>query len=317
MMAVAGDTSRRSGWIALGLLIPCVSLVAYLVACALAVSALITPQRKLTNTSPAELGFAGAQPLSFVSESDDVVLRGWLVPADSERAIVLIHGIHSNAWDCQAPDVVRAYIDAGFSVLLFDLRGHGDSDGEHAGLGLLERHDVAAAVALLRHRGFRDGNIGVHGTSYGAAIALMAAAQIPEVGAVVADSAFADIRDVVGGELQREIQLPARVADLLMPGMSWLAHALYSLPLEQAAPERVIESISPRRILLIHGEQDSVIPFEHARRLKAAAGSIAELWPIPGNHTQGVRMAPSCQEPAPTRAAFLAKVVEFFERNLR
>jgi len=288
----------------------------YLLVCWLVLSSLITPQRKPAELTPAELGFEDAQPLSFASAEDQIDLRGRLVPGEGARVIVLVHGIHSNAWDCQAPDVVRAYVAAGFSVLAFDLRAHGDSGGDHAGLGVLERRDVRAAVTLLRQRGFRTGHIGIHGSSYGAAIALLAAEQIPEIGAVVSDSAFADIRDVVGGELQREIGLPACLAGLLMPGMDWLARRLYSVRMDRAAPEDAIGGIAPRPILLIHGKDDSVIPFDHARRLKAAAGPTAELWAIPGDHTQGVRMAPRCREPAPTRGAFLARVVKFFERNL-
>lgn len=231
--------------------------------------------------------------------------------------IVLLHGIHSYAWDCQAPDVVRAYVDAGFTVLLFDMRAHGESAGTHAGLGVRESGDIKAAIGLLGQRGFADGNIGIHGTSYGAATALLATEGIPGIGAIVADSSFADIRDVIAGELQRETGLPAGLARMLMPGMDWLARVLYSLRLDRSVPEKAIRGISPRPILLIHGRSDAVIPFDHALRLKAAAGAGAELWPIPGGHTQGVRMAPSCGEQAPTRGAFLARVVEFFDTNLR
>lgn len=309
-------TAFRRGIILFLLISATLLLGFYLVACWLILEALITPERKQADHTPAELGFHDAQLLSFESMNDQIVLRGWFVPAKGDRAIILVHGIHSNAWDCQAPDVVNAYAGAGFSVLLFDLRAHGDSGGSHAGLGVLERGDIEAAVKLLRQRGFRAGNIGIHGTSYGAATALLAVEHIPEIGAVVADSAFANIRDVIGGEFQRETGFPASFAYRLMPGMNWLAFLLYSVEIDAAAPEKVIRRISPRPILLIHGILDSVIPFDHARRLKAAAGDGAELWPMPGGHTQGVRRAPHCSELALTRGAFLAKVVEFFDRNL-
>jgi len=289
----------------------------YLAVCWFILSTLITPERRQAKLTPAELGFDDTQRLSFANANDRTVLQGWLVPSDGERAVVLVHGIHSNAWDCQAPDVVRAYVDAGFTVLLFDMRAHGESAGARAGLGVSESGDVKAAVRLLIQRGFSDGNIGIHGTSYGAATALLATEQIPAIGAIVADSSFADIRDVIAGELQRETGLPAGLANLLMPGMDWLARNFYGLRLDRSVPENAIRGIPPRPILLIHGRSDAVIPFNHVLRLKAAAGAAAEIWAIPGGHTQGVRMAPSCRQLAPTRGAFLARVVEFFDTNLR
>lgn len=316
MTAVSG-IPRGSDRIA-GLLIYTVTVVGlYLGVCAFVLATLIMPERRQTEPTPTELGFVDAEPVSFPSQTDQLVLRGWLVPSGGERAVILVHGIHSDAWDCQTPDIARAYVAAGFTVLLFDLRAHGRSDGERIGLGLLERGDIRAAVTLLKQRGFSGGKIGIHGTSYGAATAILATEEIPAIGAVVADSAFADIGDVIDGELRRQTGLPATVARVLMPGMDWLAKRLYSVRLDRAVPERAISGIAPRPILLIHGLRDTVIPFEHARRLKAAAGAAAELWAIPGEHTQGVRMTPRCSEPAPIRAAFLSKVVGFFERNLR
>jgi pimeloyl-ACP methyl ester carboxylesterase len=289
----------------------------YTLGCWLILSALITPERKHGPVpSAAALGVTEIHAVDLRSANGGIRLQGWLVPSSGDRAVILVHGIHSYAWDCQAPDLVRAYADAGFSVLLFDLRANGRSDGDHLGLGLTERGDVQAASDLLLERGFRPGHIGIHGTSYGAAVALFAAAHIDAIGAVVADSAFADVRDVIGGELERQTGLPAGLSSTLLPGLRVLGLALYSLDLDLAVPERSIARIAPRPILLIHGARDSVIPHAHAKRLRAAAGSNAELWTLPGGHSQGLRLAPGCDKPAPTRDAFLAKVTGFFERNL-
>ena len=67
--------------------------------------------------APGQLGFSTAKELAFKSAEDGVLLRGWLVPSTGSRAIVLVHGINSHAWDGHAPEVVRAYVDAGFHVL--------------------------------------------------------------------------------------------------------------------------------------------------------------------------------------------------------
>jgi fermentation-respiration switch protein FrsA (DUF1100 family) len=202
-------------------------------------------------------------------------------------------------------------------VLLYDLRGHGDSGGDYLGFGWKDRGDVHAAVNVLLSEGFRPGKIGIHGTSYGGAIAILAAADIPEIGAVVADSAFSDVRDVIEDAIERETGIPSSLTKLLRPCLRCLASKLYSLNLDEVSPEEAIASISPRPVLFIHGEEDPIIPVEHALRLKEAAGDGAKLWLLPGRqHTEGVRLEPDYERYSPMREVFLRKVTQFFERSL-
>lgn len=308
---------RRRRWLwylASGLAI---GFVLYLTVCFVILDVLITPQMIHPYRPPEELGFNEAKTTNFKSPSDGITLRGWIVPAQGHQIIVLIHGIHGHAWDCQAPDYVQAYNTAGFDVFLFDLRGHGRSEGERLGLGLKERGDVRAAIDALLELGYQPGRIGLHGSSYGASVALLSAAEISEVGAVVADSAFTSVTDAVGGEFERRIGFPSEFALLFRPGLRFLALLLYSLDIDEAAPEKAIEKIQPHRILLIHGTEDSVIPHENGRRLKAAAGPTAQLWSIPGDHTEGVRLDMGCGAESPTKVAFLRKVTKFFKETLK
>lgn len=188
---------------------------------------------------------------------------------------MLIHGLSSFAWDGAAPDIALAFLKAGFHVLVFDLRAHGRSGGELLGLGWHERQDVRAAVDFLLMRGFGPGSIGLHGTSYGAATALLSAAAIPEVGAVVADSAFADMRDIMDIEIEKSTGLPSPFAGLLRPGLSLIARAVYALDLDLIRPETTVAAIAPRPVFFIHGSEDDVIPPDHSFRLKVASHNSA------------------------------------------
>ena len=277
--------------------------------------AMVSAERKQPTQGTAELGFPDAERLSF--ETDDRVrLEGWLVPSTGERVIVLVHAFYSHAWDGQAPDLVSAYHNAGFDVLLFDLRGQGRSDGT-LGLAWLERRDVRAAVNLLLDRGFKAGAIGVHGTSYGAAVTLSATAEIPEIGALVADSAWADVRDVMLGAIARQTGIPLRLTRLLAPGLRLMAQRRYALDLDDITPENRISTLAPLPILLIHGERDLIVPVNAAQRLHRAAPSGTELWILPGRqHTEGVRRAPDYKEESPLRAVFLQRVTRFFNDAL-
>lgn len=289
----------------------------YLGICWIVLNVLIAPERKVHEGSPVEHGFEDAQEISFRSRTDDVPLTGWLVRAGGDAAIVLVHGLHSHAWDCQTPDLVRAYQEAGFTVLLFDLRAQGASGGEHAGGGLLERGDLRAAVDVLLREGFAPGRIGIHGTSYGAAVALLATPRIEEVGAVIADSSFSSAIDVIGAEFARRTGLPSSLGHALLPGLRLLGRTIHGFDIEEAAPADTIALIEPRPVLLIHGTDDPIIPYDHAQRLKEAAGPSTVLWPLAGAlHTQGVRLVPDCERIAPTRDAYLARSIGFFRRHL-
>ena len=277
-------TYRHLGaWIGLAL----TALIAlYLAICWATVALLITPQRMSHEWDPAENGLAHVEEVSFTSRSDGIVLRGWLVPSSGSAAVILTHGLHTNAWHCSQRDLVRRYIEVGFHVLTFDLRSHGLSGGTHAGLGVLDRGDILAAMDLLVARGVQPGQIGIHGQSYGAAVAVLAAADIEAIGAIIADSGYSSVPDAVGDELTRQTGLPAGLAVVLMPGMRLLCILLHGIDLHDSAPAGAVGRIEPRPVLIIHGTEDTFIPFEQGQRIFAAAGPSTRLWAMRGSgHT--------------------------------
>lgn len=280
---------------------------------------MVRPARKPVTETPSESVFGAVESVSFRSE-DGVPLKGYLLGESTERAILIVHGIYSHSWDCQTPDLARALVNAGFRVMVFDLRCHGRSGGDHLGLGWLERLDVAAAIRLLLSQGFKPGKIGIHAASYGASASIFATATIPEVdssvGGLVLDSSFANINDVIEGEIQRQSGLPPIATHALMPGIRFMASQMYSLDMRGPYPEQALRDMRHRPTLLIHGEKDPVTPVEHAMRLKAAA-PYAEQWILPGRlHTEGVLLSPDCVEPSPTRNEYLEKVTELFDQVL-
>jgi pimeloyl-ACP methyl ester carboxylesterase len=303
------------------LLIP-IGTLAVIVALYLGVSYVILakslePIRTVSDRTPV------GEEISFESDVDRLPLTGWLLASSGDRAIVLVHGLSSHSWCGGQPDIAWAFVKAGFHVLVFDLRGHGRSGGDLLGLGWHERRDVRGAVNLLLARGFRPGRIGIQGGSYGAAVALLATAAIPEVGAVVAYSAFADMRDLMDAEIERKTGVPSRVTKLfLRPGIALVARLLYSLDFDAITPERAVPEIAPRPILFIHGSEDERIPVEHAYRLMAASNNAdAELWRLEGfGHGGAVRLPEEgCKwtEVSPMREAFLRRVTAFFDHSLR
>jgi len=289
----------------LNIVVPLILVLAiYLVIGGVVAHNMVKPDRKPITETPSESGFGAVESVSFRSD-DGVPLMGHLLGEAAERAILIVHGIYSHSWDGQTPDLARVLVDAGFRVMVFDLRCHGRSGGKHLGLGWMERFDVAAAIRFLLSQGFQPGKIGIHAASYGASASIFATATIPEVdssvGALVLDSSFAHINDVIEGEIQRQTGLPPVATHALMPGIRFMASQKYSLDMSGPFPERDLRDMRHRPTLLIHGEKDPVTPLDHVMRLKQAA-PYAELWILPGRlHTEGVLLSPDYVEPSPTR----------------
>ncbi|MGI9524474.1 MAG: alpha/beta hydrolase [Hyphomicrobiaceae bacterium] len=278
---------------------------------------------KCAYVSPALANFV-MEELELKSAEDHVPLSTWLLhpQTPSDRVVILIHGFNSFAWDAAAPDISRALLDAGFHVLVFDLRAHGRSGGDRHGLGWHEKRDVRAAVDTLVAKGFHPGSIGVHGTSYGAVTALLATAAIAEIGAVVSDSAFSDIRDIMDREIEIATGLPTAFAQVLRPGIALMARLFFDLDLEVIRPSSAISKIKPRPIFLIHGQDDKVVPASHGFELHDVSRNPRnEFWIIPGlGHTEAVRLnSADCavRPSAATRSVYLNRIVAFFEKMLK
>lgn len=218
---------------------------------------------------------SGHQDVAFRT-ADGLLLRGWFFPVSSDRAAILVHGKDGNRADSDhLQRVARILVRDGYSLLLFDLRGHGESEGERFSLGLHERKDVAAAVDHLVARGFPIRRIALFGESMGAGTVIQALALRPDVGAVVADSAYADGRTIVEDAGPSDTGLPG----ILTPGILLGAKLLVGLDADLVDPERIVRSQPNRAFLFIHCDGDGVVLPKHAERLRAAsANGATELW---------------------------------------
>jgi uncharacterized protein len=214
-------------------------------------------------------------------------LRGWWIPAGPSRrpAVILVHGWGRNA-ERMLPYLAMLR-PLGVHLLAFDARNHGASERDgHASMKKFSE-DILAAVAFLAARRDVDGErLGVVGLSIGGSAAIHAAAREPRIRAVVTVGAFAHPRDAMLEMGFGSLWLaPAR--PLLFRFMEWRVGATF----DDLAPERQIARVGAR-VLLVHGEDDAVVPLRHARRLASAAGGRADLWVLPGRGHSDVHLDP-------------------------
>ncbi|MEK6207812.1 MAG: alpha/beta fold hydrolase [Chloroflexota bacterium] len=208
--------------------------------------------------------------------NDGLTLRGWYFRTGGDRAAIVVHGKDSNrvAGENRTAEKIADFLVAdGYDVLLFDLRGHGDSDGERFSLGYLERRDVAAAIDYVTGRGVPESRIALIGISMGAGTVLQALLLHPNVGAVVADSSYTDARTIVGEDLE----VVAGVPGWFTPGVLFFSNVVFGLDGDQVRPIDVVRAHPERAILFIHCDADELIALHHPRELLAAS-KASELW---------------------------------------
>jgi fermentation-respiration switch protein FrsA (DUF1100 family) len=256
--------------------------------------------------SPADLGL-DYEDITFPSREDHLILHGWFLPSpDSEQVIIMLHGAESNRSDpgVNMMGIAAELIDNGYNVLMFDFRGHGESEGNRLSAGYHERKDLLGAVDFARERGFEQ--IGVLGFSMGAATAIMGAAEETNIDCVVADSSFADM----AGIMEREFTERTKFPGFFLKPVLFMVNIMYGVDFNAVKPVENVPAIAPRPILFIHGDEDDFVPLDHAYRLyEASQNPDDRLWIVPGaDHVKAYVTSP---------AEYMDKVIAFFDNTLK
>jgi uncharacterized protein len=212
-----------------------------------------------TRITPAMTGLEGVREVE-INVGGGVMLVAWHAPAKENRATILyFHGNGANAAN-RAPKIetIRA---SGFGVLYLNNRGYGGSGGSPT-----EENNVADAIAAYDYLiglGVRASSIVAYGESLGSGQAVRLAAKRP-VAAVVLEAPLTSTVDV------------GRTTYFWLP--------LGLLITDKYDNERNIRSVTVP-VLILHGEQDAVIPVEMGRQVYRAANEPKRIELFPeGSH---------------------------------
>jgi pimeloyl-ACP methyl ester carboxylesterase len=272
----------------------------YIVAIAIYIEVTVRPAPgPICCLTPADLNLP-YQTVTFTSD-DNITLAGWYIPARNRAAVILLHGYGANRLEM----LTRAEFLAGhgYGVLLYDMRGHGESGGNLRTNGWLEVKDVAAALDFLQSQADIDPHrIGILGFSVGGQVALRAAGQNKRLKAVVAD----------GPSLAKTADAPPpnSLFERINPTVTGLIDRAFEWRIGITAPPSVVEmlpEIAPRAVLLIATGQD-VMEVRIAENYYQHAGEPKTLWKIPeAGHGGGLLARPD---------EYAQTVTTFFNQSL-
>ena len=199
-----------------------------------------------TRPEPADHGVPEMRAVTLRTD-DGLDLLAWWSPPENDSRPVLVF-FHGNAGHIgYRAEKVRPYLDRGWGVLLVAWRGYSGNPGKPTEAGLYA--DGRAALAFLRDQGIAPGRQVAYGESLGAGVVVELARQT-RFATVVLEAAFSSVADIAQ---QKYPYVPVR--PMILDRFDSIA--------------KIADVVSP--VLVIHGENDGIVPIEHGRRLHAAA----------------------------------------------
>ncbi len=158
---------------------------------------------------------------------------------------------------------IKAMRQLGFSVLVVDYRGFGESKGkQHPNESRLYQDSQTAWNYLVKKRRIRAKDIIVYGESLGGAVAIDLAVKHPQAGGLIVQSSFTSMAETVKQQ-------------------DWLKIFLIDLLLTQRfnSIEKVKKLQVP--VLFIHGTADNIVPSYMSHRLYDSAPQPKQLFTVP------------------------------------
>lgn len=218
----------------------------------------------------------------WFTASDGVKLHGWYFPAKlkaGEKAKGTIVQFHGNAQNISAHFASLVWvIEAGYNFFTFDYRTYGRSEGDKASQEAVNLDAVAAIHEIHKKNTAIEGkrDLVLYGQSLGGAVLLRALEDIPDhsrIRAVVIEGSFHSYQSIARGKLA-QIWLT-----FLFQPLAWI------LISDSYSPEDSIPKISPLPLLVIHGDDDQVIPYSYGQKIFQLAREPKTFWTVPhGQH---------------------------------
>ncbi len=220
------------------------------------------PDRSNDSTTPDIYGLE-YDDVTFRTE-DGLNLNGWFVPGKKSSPDVDLHTLlwfHGNAGNInrRLDNIKMIYDRVPVNVFIIDYRQYGRSEGKISEKGTYI--DARAALAYLHSRKeINQEKIIFFGRSLGSAVAVELALK-EKCRALILETPFTSIK-----EMGKKLYPFLPVSLLLRTKYDSLAK---------------IRNIKVP-ILIMHGDNDKLVPFEHGRELYEAANEPKEFYTIPG-----------------------------------
>lgn len=237
----------------------------------------------------------------LIKSTDGLELNSWWIEnRKSRKCIILCHGFGTNKSDMVG--FIPFLYKAGYNLLIFDFRGHGENKSKYTSLGYFEVNDLLGAVNFALKK--KISSIGVLGISMGAASGIIAAVKSSDIKAVVSDSAYTDLNSIIRHYAKKFYHLPYFP---MVPAVKFVAQLRIGAKYGNTNPLQNIRKLKIP-VFIIHGEQDENIPVSNAKALYEAANDPKQLLVV--------KNAFHVESHSAAQKKYESEVIKFFNKYL-
>ena len=191
--------------------------------------------------------------------------------------ILMVHGISNNKEKMFKRAV--EFDKLGYNLLIIDLRGHGESEGEFVTYGLKESLDILLwnRYLYIKHP---ESSVILYGVSLGAASVMMATNNHLDsnVKCVVEDCGYSSFYEELDHVLKRDYKLQA--TGMVLKIYNNMMKERFGFTFEDISPKMCLEN-NEIPILFVHGMEDDLVPFEMATILYNHNKGEKKYYPVP------------------------------------
>lgn len=279
------------------------------------------PTRTQLYSTPRDFQIILQKPMWFDEKwknSDSTECVGWFMSRGKPApAVILSHSYGSNRSEFLT--LAFEIWKAGYHVLVYDMRGHGENTVKWSGLGTYEKDDLLSAIKYLKEKKtdagqpLLDGRVGLYGVEMGGYVSLVASSQDPAVKAVAVDSVYPDVAHFINYQLKSMVGTDSAMANRLIDApvttrLTEIAMQMYLMRREDSAP--ALESVaaaSGRRFLFITAKETGAYE-SMTRALHASTKDQKELLEVPQSRIERLYDKASSD--------YDSRVVSFFQQAI-
>ena len=192
-----------------------------------------------------------------IETQDGLVLHGYQFNqiVSTHKWAIVVHGYTSEAR--MMLYYAKHFFEAGYNVLMPNLRGHGESEGNYIGMGWHDRLDVMKWIDFILGQD-DEAEIVPFGISMGGATVMMLAGEdLPvQIKAIVEDCGYTSVYDEFSYQLKQMFNL-GKYPIIPLASLICRVRAGYTFK-EASAVNQLKKAKVP--ILFIHGDQDTFVP---------------------------------------------------------
>lgn len=208
----------------------------------------------------------GYENATIENEDEDIFLSAWFLKQNESMPwIIFVHGIRGCKSDGALLIPSGMMAKAGFNVIVFDLRDHGESsiDDNRVSGGQDEWADVVTVFDwLIDEQGAEPDKIGLFGNSMGAGTVAIAFTLDERMQAVWLDSGYSDMGDIVVEELEFQ-----GYPTFLGGAGIFAGKIIANQNLIEYYPLDAGTEIGDRHMYVAHGNQDKRVRPHHGEKM--------------------------------------------------